>query len=102
MACGRTAGTYSTSNQFGVIMVESGSIARYIETTSGETYRTPESPKTAEVTFPVQLQCLLAFGGAYDLGGISAAGDASAVLPPPLARQTKPLDRVRNLHSAMR
>lgn len=56
MACGTTTGTHSTSNQFGVIMVESGSIARYIETTFGETYRTPESPKTAEVTFSIQLQ----------------------------------------------
>ena len=55
MACGRMAGTHSTSNQFGVIMVESGSIARYIETTLGETYRTPESPKTAEVTLSAQL-----------------------------------------------
>ena len=100
MACARMAGTYSTSNQFGVIIVASGSIARYIETTLGETYRTPESPNTAEFMFPVQLQCLIAFEKAHDLGGISAADGASAVSPPPLARRTKPLDRARNLQSA--
>jgi hypothetical protein len=56
MACGGTlSGTHSTSNQFGVIIVERGSIARYIDTTSGETYRMPESPKTAEVVLSAQL-----------------------------------------------
>lgn len=64
------SGTHSTSNQFGVIMVESGSIARYIDTTLGETYRTPESPMTAEVASSAQLQLLIVFEMAHDQGGI--------------------------------
>ena len=67
---GTLSSTHSTSNQFGVIMVESGSIVRYIDTTSGETYRTPESPRTAGVIFAVQLQPGVAFEKAHDLRGI--------------------------------
>lgn len=98
---GRSPDTHSTSNQLGVIMVASRSIALYMETTFGETYKTPESPMTAKVALSVQLKLLIMCEKTHDLRGIRTLDGASAVSMRPLAQRTVPLGRVCNLQFAM-